>query len=593
MAKKKDMNRHLSINLPSRYFICASAFILLAGLISLVDLKRDYRLVIESSTYEAYQVFYHMGPLGFSAPNSAKGGEVIKGPSPGRNFYSIAFPVPDKPISNIRIDPGTKAEKILFRSIRLEAGRFLTVHEWQARDIVRDFKPWNDIGEFSEKDGVLTIESTGNDPYFLLPEEQTRMIFGETPFRVKIMTWIIKVILILLIGFLVFYFASEIEILIRTFLDVFLFVIGRVIHCTKSLIMLGVTGGRGFHRVLFVVLFFVLIALPAVDAQLKFLPQTESTEKRNLAKRPVLDIKRLSSFPGEFEQYFNDHFGLRNNLVRWYSLLQFKWLKISPHPLVVVGEKGWLFYGDEPTISDYRGLLSYSEAELVQIQQRLDRDTATLRNQGIKFLIVVCPNKDTIYPEFMPDNITRVKESRRLDQLKKYLQASLSQVSLVDPRDSLMKAKALYPVYDKLGTHFNFLGGLVTYNQIMRELSTDFPQISPLTIDDYQVSVRTIKGESGDLTYFSAIVGILPEVQVSLLAREKPLPQKKISKLLIFHDSFIVYLRPYLIHDFEQIVYVYHEDAYIRYAAIEKEKPDVVIFEIAERNLHALLADYL
>jgi hypothetical protein len=585
------MNRHLSINLPSRYFICAAIFALLAGWISLVDMKRDYRLIVESSTYEAYQVFYHMGPLGFSAPDSAKNGELIKGPTPGRNFYSIAFPVPDKPVNNIRIDPGTKAEKILFRSIRLEAGHFLTVHEWRAQDIVRDFKPWNDIGEFSEKNGVLTIESTGNDPYFLLPEEQTRVIFNKTPSGVKIMTWIIKVILILLVGFLVFYFASAMEILIRTCLDVFLFVIGRVIFYLKSLIVLGVTGGHGFHRVLFVVLFVVLITLPAVDAQFKFLPQAESTEKRTLAKRPVLDIKRLSSFPGEYEQYFNDHFGLRNNLVRWYSLLQFKWLKISPHPLIVMGENGWLFYGDEPTIRDYRGLLSYSDAELIEIQQRLDRDTATLRSRGIKFLIVVCPNKDTIYPEFMPSNITRIKESRRLDQLKHHLRASVSQVSLVDPRDPLIKTKVRYPVYNKLDAHFNFLGGLVTYNEIMRVLSADFPQVSPLTIDDYQISMRTIKGV-GDLTYFSAIVGILPEVQVLLQPRGKPLPPKRISKLLVFHDSFVDYLRPYLVHDFDQIVYVHHADAYIGYAAIEKEKPDVVIFEIAERNLHALLAAY-
>jgi hypothetical protein len=153
--------------------------------------------------------------------------------------------------------------------------------------------------------------------------------------------------------------------------------------------------------------------------------------------------------------------------------------------------------------------------------------------------------------------------------------------------------KARYPVYDKLGTHFNFLGGLITYNEIMREISAGFPQISPLTIDDYQLSVQTIAGVNGDLTFFSAIVGILPEVQVSLLPKENPLPHKKISKLLIFHDSFIVYLRPYLVHDFDQIVYVHHGDAYIQRAAIEKEKPDVVIFEIAERNLHALLAENL
>ncbi len=571
-----------------RYVLHLSIIVLFATAIILVDLKRGYRLVIESSTYEAYQVFYHMGPLGFSAPNSAKGGEVIKGPSPGRNFYSIAFPVPDKPISNIRIDPGTKAEKILFRSIRLEAGRFLTVHEWQARDIVRDFKPWNDIGEFSEKDGVLTIESTGNDPYFLLPEEQTRMIFGETPFRVKIMTWIIKVILILLIGFLVFYFASEIEILIRTFLDVFLFVIGRVIHCTKSLIMLGVTGGRGFHRVLFVVLFFVLIALPAVDAQLKFLPQTESTEKRNLAKRPVLDIKRLSSFPGEFEQYFNDHFGLRNNLVRWYSLLQFKWLKISSMPtVVVIGKAGWLFNASDKMIEDYRGLLQYSSEDLIKIKDQIVREKAFMDSKGIVYLIVLCPNKDTVYPEFMPDTITRVRNSRRLDQLTDYLKED-GKAPLIDLRNALRQVKKTYPLYYKLDTHWNTFAGFVAYQEIMKELMKIFSGLSPLSLADFEITTETEDKADGDLVSPLAMYGVLPEVRVNLNPRNNFPASKRIRKVLVFHDSFFHALYPYMGHDFETVILREHGEKAVDLKLIEDEKPNVVIFQVSERFQQAL-----
>ncbi len=572
-----------------RFVLHLSIIALFATAIFFIDMQRDYRLVIESSTHEAYQVFYHMGPAGFSAPDSARNGEVIKGPTPGRNFYSIAFPVPDKPINNIRIDPGVKAGKILFRSIRLEAGRFLTVHEWQARDIVRDFKPWNDIGEFSEKEGVVTIESTGNDPYFLLPEEQTRMIFGETPSWVKIMTWVIKVLLILLVGFLVFYFSSGIEILIRTFLDIVLFLIGRAVFYLKSLITLSVTGGHGFHQVVFVVVFFVLIALPAVDAQFKFLPQTASTEKRNLAKEPVLDVKRLSSFPGEYEQYFNDHFGLRNDLVRWYSLLQFKWMKISSMPqVVVIGKAGWLFNASDGMIQDYRGLLSYSREDLIKIKDQIEKEKTFMDSKGIVYLIVLCPNKDTLYPEFMPNTITRVKNSRRLDQLTDFLKGN-PKVPLIDLRDALGQAKKAYPVYYKLDTHWNAFAGFVAYQEIMRELMKVFSGLSPLGMTDFEISTETVDKADGDLVSPLAMRGVLPEVRVKLHPKNKFPATKKIRKVFVFHDSFIHELSPYMGHDFETVILRQHQERTVDLKLIENEKPDVVIFQIAERFQHALL----
>jgi hypothetical protein len=556
--------------------------------IGLVDMKRDSRLIIESSTYEMYQVFYDTGPDGFNAPDSARSGELIKGPTPGRNFYSIAFPVPDKPINNIRIDPGMEAGKILFRSIRLEAG-FLTFHEWQARDIVRDFKPLNDIGEFSEKEGVLTIESKGGDPYFLLPEDQTRMIFGKARSRLKILTWVIKFLLILFVGFLVFYFSSGMEILFRTFFDIVFFVIGRVIFYLKSLITLGITGGHGFHQVVFVVLFLVLLALPAVNAQLRFLPQTESTEKRNLAPRPVLDMKRLSSFPGEYEKYFNDHFGLRNDLVRWHSLLQFKWMKISSMPeVVVIGKDGWMFNASDSMMRDYRGLLSYSREDLIKIKDHIAKEKAFMDSMGIVYLIVLCPNKDTIYPEFVPDTMTRVRNSRRLDQLADYLKEN-KEIPLMDLRNAFQQAKKSYPLYYKLDTHWNAFAGFVAYQEIMKELVKVFPGLSPLGMADFEMSTEIVDKADGDLVSPLVMGGVLPEVRVHLNPKIKIPASKKIRKALVFHDSFIHALSPYLGHDFETVILRHHQERPVDLKLIENEKPDVVIFQVAERFQHALM----
>ena len=582
--------RYSNTRLSPGFLLFAFLFVLLTIPLLFLDVRPEYRLVLEASGFERYQVFYHTGPMGFSAPDAAMGATSVRKPEAGGVFYTLAFPIPDKPLNNIRIDPGDREGRILIRSIRIQATRLFTVHRWKAEEIVRDFKPWKDIGEFAERDGVLVIQSTGRDPYFLLPREQTQRIFEEIHSSVRWMVGIAKVLLLLFMALFLYFFHSGIDLLVRTLLDMVGFVLGRVFFFMRGLLNCRWIFGSRVEQVLLTVLFLTVIVLPVLDKQFLFFPQMESTEKRTLAKKPVLDVRRFFSFPDEYQAYFHDNFGLRNLLVRWNSLLQFKWLKISPHPMVVIGKHDWLFLGGKPTIDDYRGLLSYSMEELDFIQRRFDSDAAMLKSRGIQYLVVICPNKDTVYPEFMPDNITRVRETRRLDQLKRHLQDRGSQVRLVDLRDALINAKNRCPVYDKLGTHFNPFGGFVAYQEIMRELAVSFPGITPLTIDDHRIKVQTKPGANTDLTYFSAIVGALSDFDVSLVPTAESKTHKKIPKLLMYHDSFVWQLHPYLVHDFDDIILIHHDDAYINHETIQREKPDVVIYEVVERNLHALLS---
>jgi hypothetical protein len=43
-------------------------------------------------------------------------------------FYMTVFPLPEKPLNDIRINPGDKEGEIPVRSIRIPTGCFLTVH---------------------------------------------------------------------------------------------------------------------------------------------------------------------------------------------------------------------------------------------------------------------------------------------------------------------------------------------------------------------------------------------------------------------------------------------------------------------------------
>ena len=512
----------------------------------------------------------------------------VRKPEAGGVFYTLAFPIPDKPLNNIRIDPGDREGRILIRSIRIQATRLFTVQRWKAEEIVRDFKPWKDIGEFAERDGVLVIQSTGRDPYFLLPREQTQRIFEEIHSSVRWMVGIAKVLLLLFMALFLYFFHSGIDLLVRTLLDMVGFVLGRVFFFMRGLLNCRWIFGSRVEQVLLTVLFLTVIVLPVLDKQFLFFPQMESTEKRTLAKKPVLDVRRFFSFPDEYEAYFHDNFGLRNLLVRWNSLLQFKWLKISPIPSVVItGKEGWLF--NAIGIADYRGLVSYSQEELTNIKEAIARDQAILHRNGILYIVVICPNKETLYPEYMPTAITKVTSIRRLDQLME-LQKLNNDLPFVDLQPALRQWKASYPLYKKLDTHWNAIGGFVAYQEIMKNISKAFPEVSPLTMSDVEISMETVEKADGDLVSPLAMDGILPDIRVTVHPKTKPMQSKKIRKILIFHDSFIQEIHPHLEHDVETIVLRNHQEQTIDHAFIEDIKPDVVIFQMAERFQHALVS---
>jgi alginate O-acetyltransferase complex protein AlgJ len=360
-------------------------------------------------------------------------------------------------------------------------------------------------------------------------------------------------------------------------------------YCIKRVLKFQWLMGNSVHQVLLVVLFLTALCLPVMDQYFQFLPQMESTEQRKLAEKPTVDVKRLFRIPEAYEAYFNDNFGLRNLLVHWNSLFQFKWLKISPNPTLLIGKNGYLFYGSADTIRDYRGLRPWSAEELDFIKLRLASDTSILKNHGILYLVVVCPNKDTIYPEYMPDTITKVTNVRRLDQLME-LQKMNPNLPIIDLRQTLRKWKASYPLYYKLDSHWNAIGGFLAYQEIMKKITEVLPEVQPLTMADVEITIDTFEEEDGDLVKLVAMSGILSELRATVYPKIKSMPSKKIRKALIFQDSFFAEVHPYLMHDFEKVVLIHHDWGYLKHDTIQREKPDVVIFEVIERNMDALLA---
>src|SRR3990172_5638081 len=111
-----------------------------------------------------------------------------------------------------------------------------------------------------------------------------------------------------------------------------------------------------------------------------------------------------------------DNFYGRSNLIEWTANLR---LRIGDRvfPKVLVGEDGWLIYTAENEIEGYQHTDLFPEPELVRIQQALDALAARYAEQGITLVVVVPPNKNTIYPKPVPSQIPVIGVESSLSQL--------------------------------------------------------------------------------------------------------------------------------------------------------------------------------
>lgn len=310
--------------------------------------------------------------------------------------------------------------------------------------------------------------------------------------------------------------------------------------------------GTGW-RIFLIGFFYFILWLPLVDMAFQVLPKPENTEKRTLAQAPELRWETISDFPKNFERYFNDRFGGRTLLVRLNNCIQVQWLKVSPLKSVLVGKDGWLFYTLDKGINDYRGLAPFSPVHLEMIRRNIFKKTSWLREKGIPYLILIGPNKHTVYPEYLPGGITRVNRKTRLDQILEYLKEDEKTV-LIDVRKELGEGKNERLVYSKTDTHWNPYGAFLAYQKTMEALSNSIPYAVPLAVSGFTVSVKPNQG-LGDLAVMLSLNGSLKDQEVRLeLKDDSVLPIRKISKAVILHDSFIFPIKPFLGYHFDQMV---------------------------------------
>lgn len=341
--------------------------------------------------------------------------------------------------------------------------------------------------------------------------------------------------------------------------------------------------------------FLIALWLPVLQMTFPFFAEYEDTENRELAEAPSLAFADLPSLVANTESYLGDRFGLRTTLIRWNSILRVGLLGVSPIPSVVIGKDGWLFYrsevlADGHSLNDYRGTIPLPETELAKLWDRILDNHRVFSQMGLPYLVVIAPNKHTIYSEYLPDQMRPFRRPTRLEQFAAFLSRQpLAEKLVLDLRQPLFKAKEQHPVYWKTDSHWNSFGAYVGYREIMKRLSAHAPGLSPLPVQEDRVTLADSR-KGGDLSQMLLMQDLLPEPLDTRLEIGPNPHSTSGKKLLLRHDSFGDALYPFLNAHFETLTNI-APFAPFPFERIESERPMAVVHVLAERYLTQAIHD--
>lgn len=334
---------------------------------------------------------------------------------------------------------------------------------------------------------------------------------------------------------------------------------------------------------------------------------SENNENRALKEMPAFSVFDISSYPSEFEAFFEDNLPFKNSLVLVNSYINYKVFKTSNSPNVIVGRDGWLFYkgaqnfGENP-VADYQGSNLYTDAELEIIAENMQAAKEALEGRGIKFALLLIPNKERVYDKYMPASYGEAARNNRMEQVADYLvrNTDIRVVNITEELKEYAESLGNGRIYYKYDTHWNHTGAYIAAQIIGRELGFELPDISSLT-------ENLVDAPSMDLAVQLSMQSVLNEGKIAVYEgftdrNIKSTTNEAVTefnfrdisadaggeKLLILGDSFSGTLGRYMSAGYEETYAIFNNN----YTAkiLDEYKPDVVVFETVERFIDKMLS---
>lgn len=186
---------------------------------------------------------------------------------------------------------------------------------------------------------------------------------------------------------------------------------------------------------------------------------------------PSLSKLKTSKIAKDTEAWLNDTLPFRKLFIKAYS---WSWLYLirSTHGTSILGKNGEIFpeWSNAPLVSNYLGINKLSPGLLENIKYAYTGMQAYCDHHGIKYLLVLIPDKAFIEKESLPFGIAGLNSLPYFTQMRGALEDANVNVLYMDK--ALMYEKKKYPVHNKKydPVHWNGYGLQRAYEEICKSL---------------------------------------------------------------------------------------------------------------------------
>jgi tetratricopeptide (TPR) repeat protein len=273
--------------------------------------------------------------------------------------------------------------------------------------------------------------------------------------------------------------------------------------------------------------------------------------------------------------------------------------------VIARGASGRLFY--ESYANEFTDIANTVKDPLFQLQdvirwkRLLETRGRLLKLRGLRLYILIAPDAHFIYRDEVPPHI--VLPSRSPAQQFTELFSGIDNVTIVNPEKALIAARGGIDVYKVNDTHWSAHGAFVAYRCLLDALPPGTP-MRPLTAGDVSYRPHRSFGDLGAL--------VDPEVTVDIpvasvrdgncrsaheYAGEGRNAWKRFESsrgrghAFVPRDSFATELGIFVNETFARVDWV-GGTSRLHLEAIDEERPDVVIWQLAERRLFHVEHDH-
>lgn len=354
------------------------------------------------------------------------------------------------------------------------------------------------------------------------------------------------------------------------------------------------------RQILLCFCFWGLLVIPCLvwPALPREIREMETYENRIPVSFPEFSSARIIDFFSAFDNYYARNFPFRPMALQFHQYVSTKLGLVEKSRNIRGTIPNWYYF--ERDIPDFVGNSHFTPEEMNRIVRNIEQIRQYFKKRNIGFLILIPPNKIQVYPDYLPPELKNRKAAEtRCSEMMKFLKLHFADPPLryLDRPLFEYKDKGVLLYYPN-DTHWNMFGAYVAFSRFAPLIDPGLKVPSPEEIPWKMEPVTFGDLGRAHLPYNALFpdngmnIATTRDVQLAFSAEKRvqhsfnpAAPSSR--KLIVFHDSFFVPVQPYFRYFFREVHF--YANAEPDYWQIEKEKPDMVILQIVERNIQTLL----